>query len=110
MDVAVAAGTEAPLDLDQIRMVRMDYGLVPALNKVFDEILVNASDNRLRHPKSCTRVDVTIDPGCAETDRPPLISVGNDGKGVPIQVHQKEKMYVPELIFGHLMTGSNFDG
>ena len=109
MDVAVAAGTEAPLDLDQIRMVRMDYGLVPALNKVFDEILVNASDNRLRHPKSCTRVDVTIDPGCAETDRPPLISVGNDGKGVPIQVHQKEKMYVPELIFGHLMTGSNFD-
>ena len=70
MDVAVAAGTEAPLDLDQIRMVRMDYGLVPALNKVFDEILVNASDNRLRHPKSCTRVDVTIDPGCAETDRP----------------------------------------
>ena len=63
-------------ELTRIRMVQRDCSLVPALNKVFDEILVNASDNRLRH-KSCTRVDVTIDPGCAEgaDRRPPLISV-----------------------------------
>ena len=92
-------------------MVQRECSLVPALNKVFDEILVNASDNRLRHPKSCSRVDVTIDPGCAEgTDRrPPLISVYNDGKGIPVQIHRKEKMYVPEMVFGHLMTGSNFN-
>jgi DNA topoisomerase-2 len=36
------------------------------------------------------------------------ISVWNDGKGIPIEVHQKEKMYVPEMIFGELLTGSNF--
>ena len=24
-------------------------------------------------------------------------------------IHEKEKIYVPELIFGHLLTGSNFD-
>ena len=94
-------------DLNSTRMVQRECSLVPALNKVFDEILVNASDNRLRHPKSCSRVDVTIDPGCAEgTDRrPPLISVYNDGKGIPVQIHRKEKMYVPEMVFGHLMTG-----
>ena len=97
-------------ELTRIRMVQRDCSLVPALNKVFDEILVNASDNRLRH-KSCTRVDVTIDPGCAEgaDRRPPLISVYNDGKGIPVQIHRKEKMYVPEMVFGHLMTGSNFN-
>lgn len=68
------------------RMVRKEYGLVPALIKIFDEILVNASDNRLRHPKSCTRIDVVIDPGSEEEGRPPYISVFNDGKGIPVQV------------------------
>jgi hypothetical protein len=68
------------------RMVRKEYGLVPALIKIFDEILVNAADNRLRHPKSCTRIDVVIDPGSEKEGRPPYISVFNDGKGIPVQV------------------------
>lgn len=38
-----------------------------------------------------------------------LISVKNNGKGIPIVMHSKEKMYVPTMIFGHLLTGSNFD-
>lgn len=117
------------------RMARKEYGLVPALIKIFDEILVNASDNRLRHAKSCTRIDVIIDPGSEEEGRPPYISVFNDGKGIPVQVcisytyefhkchvkfithnsllfsqiHKKEGLYVPEMLFGHLLTGSNFD-
>lgn len=37
------------------------------------------------------------------------ISVYNDGMGIPIHVHDKEKVYLPELIFGHLLTSSNFD-
>ena len=37
------------------------------------------------------------------------ISVYNNGKGIPVLVHQKEKIYVPELIFGHLLTSSNYD-
>ncbi|KAL7574957.1 hypothetical protein ACA910_010777 [Epithemia clementina (nom. ined.)] len=88
-------------------MVKRPCALVPALVKVFDEILVNASDNRLRHPKSCTRMDVVVDPGTE--NRNSIIRVFNDGKGIPVRVHQKENMYVPELLFGHLMTGSNFD-
>jgi DNA topoisomerase-2 len=89
------------------RMVHKEYGLIPALIKIFDEILVNASDNRLRSPKSCTRLDVIIDPG--SKDRDPFISIRNDGKGIPIQIHKEENMYVPEMLFGHLLTGSNFD-
>jgi DNA topoisomerase-2 len=38
-----------------------------------------------------------------------VISVYNNGRGIPIEIHAKEKVYVPELIFGHLLTSSNYD-
>ena len=37
------------------------------------------------------------------------ISVLNNGAGIPIEIHKEEKIYVPELIFGHLLTSSNYD-
>ncbi len=37
------------------------------------------------------------------------ISVENNGKGIPIEVHQEHRIYVPELIFGHLLTSSNYN-
>mmetsp|Transcript_7392 Transcript_7392/g.10576 ORF Transcript_7392/g.10576 Transcript_7392/m.10576 type:complete len:1439 (+) Transcript_7392:256-4572(+) len=87
----------------------------PALIKVFDEILVNALDNLHRyssHPSSknaTTQINVIIDPGNEALQRPPFISITNDGKGIPVHMHKTEKMYVPELLFGNLLTGSNFD-
>lgn len=33
----------------------------------------------------------------------------NTGKGIPVQIHSKEKIYIPELIFGNLLTGANFN-
>lgn len=33
----------------------------------------------------------------------------NDGKGIPVEMHKEHDMYVPTLIFGHLLTSSNFD-
>ena len=102
------------------RMVHKEYGIIPALIKIFDEILVNATDNLLRHPESCTKLHVTIHPGGGETNsssarteqqppQPPMIRIWNNGKGIPIQIHKDEQMYVPEMLFGHLLTGSNFD-
>lgn len=38
-----------------------------------------------------------------------LISVWNGGRGIPVEMHATEKMYVPELIFGTLLTSSNYD-
>jgi DNA topoisomerase-2 len=29
--------------------------------------------------------------------------------GIPVAMHSDEKMYVPTMIFGHLLTSSNFD-
>lgn len=46
---------------------------------------------------------VTVDP---ENN---LISVYNNGRGIPIEMHSREKIWIPELIFGHLLSSSNYD-
>lgn len=38
-----------------------------------------------------------------------VISVFNNGRGIPIEIHSKEKIWIPELIFGNLLTSSNYD-
>ena len=47
------------------------------------------------------KVNIDVDEG--------TISVYNNGRGIPIEMHSKEKMYIPELIFGHLLSSSNYD-
>ena len=37
-----------------------------------------------------------------------LITVENDGKGIDVIIHPKYKIYVPELIFGNLLTSTSF--
>ncbi|KAI8920016.1 DNA topoisomerase [Powellomyces hirtus] len=84
------------------KMVYRDTTYVPGLYKIFDEIIVNAADNKVRDPTMDT-IKVNIDKENS------TISVYNNGRGIPIEMHSKEKVYVPELIFGHLLTSSNYD-
>ena len=79
-----------------------EVSFVPGLYKIFDEILVNAADNK-QNDKNMDTIKVTVDKENGE------ISVMNNGYGIPVQIHSKEKMYIPEMIFGHLLTGSNYD-
>ncbi|OAX83490.1 hypothetical protein ACJ72_02142 [Emergomyces africanus] len=79
-----------------------EVSYVPGLYKIFDEILVNAADNR-HNDKNMDEIRVTMDRESGE------ISVWNNGRGIPIEIHAKEKVYIPELIFGHLLTSSNYD-
>lgn len=74
---------------------------IPGLYKIFDEILVNAADNYQKDNKM-TKIDVTID------EKNGIITVLNDGKSIPVQIHKDHKIYVAELIFGHLLTSSNY--
>ena len=89
-------------DKESEKVVQRDVTYVPGLYKIFDEIVVNAADNKQRDP-TMDRINVTIDQEAG------TISVWNNGNGIPVVMHSTEKMYVPELIFGHLLTGSNFD-
>ena len=79
-----------------------EVSFVPGIYKIFDEILVNAADNK-QNDKNQNEIRVTIDREAGE------ISVWNNGRGIPIEIHSKEKIHIPEMIFGHLLTGSNYD-
>ena len=54
---------------------------VPGLYKIFDEILVNAADNKQRD-KNMKNIRVVIDREKGE------ISVENDGEGIAVQIHE----------------------
>lgn len=71
------------------------------LLKIFDEILVNAIDQNTLHPKEVKRIDVSLSSAS--------ISVKNNGISIPIEIHSETGVYTPELIFGHLLTSSNYD-
>ncbi|KAL8856049.1 MAG: hypothetical protein Q9178_007305 [Gyalolechia marmorata] len=83
-------------------MEMREISYVPGLYKILDEILVNAADNKQRD-KNMDQIKVTID---REKGK---VSVWNNGRGIPIEIHEKEKIYIPEMIFGHLLTSSNYD-
>lgn len=87
-------------ELDSMELREVSF--VPGLYKIFDEILVNAADNKQRD-KNMDTIKVTVDREKGE------ISVLNNGRGIPIEMHQKEKIWIPEMIFGHLLTSSNYD-
>uniref|UniRef100_A0A674MUM3 DNA topoisomerase 2 n=1 Tax=Takifugu rubripes TaxID=31033 RepID=A0A674MUM3_TAKRU len=87
---------------EDVGMNQREISYVPGLYKIFDEILVNAADNKQRD-KNMTAIKISIDP---ESN---TISIWNNGKGIPVVEHKDEKMYVPALIFGHLLTSSNYD-
>ena len=85
---------------------------VPGEYKIFDEIIVNAHDQwiRLKEQKekdpSLIQVKNIKISFSKETGE---ISVYNDGEGIPVEIHETEKIYIPEMIFGSLLTSSNYN-
>jgi DNA topoisomerase-2 len=77
----------------------------PALLKIFDEILVNAIDRNSLHPKNVTQISVSVDKDTG------TVTIENNGPlgGIGVRMHEKEGMWNPELVFGHLLTSTNYD-
>ena len=77
----------------------------PALLKIFDEILVNAIDRNSLHPKNVTQIAVSVDKETGE------VTIENNGPlgGISVRMHEKEGIWNPELVFGHLLTSTNYD-
>jgi DNA topoisomerase-2 len=87
-------------EVGRMMLNKLEY--VPSLYKIFDEILVNAADNLVRSPKQDTiKVEIDAKNGC--------VSVHNNGSGLPVVMHKEHNCYVPELVFGHLLTSDNYD-
>lgn len=78
----------------------------PALLRIFIEPLSNAIDNVERSKNSetpSTKIKVRINQETGET------SVWNDGDIVPIEINKDENCYNHSMIFGQLLTGSNYN-
>lgn len=90
---------------DDLPIIREATISVPeALERLFVEIMSNAGDNvdRTRLAgKPIGNITVRMD-----TD---TIEVTNGGLPIPVEIHPEYKIYVPELIFGNLRSGSNYD-
>jgi DNA topoisomerase II len=98
------------LDAEAGKMVHREVAFNPGFYKLFDELVVNARDARIRSLTTAGATPIKhIAVTCAAEEGGLVISVENDGDGIPIQEHPEHKCWVPELIFGHLLTSGNYD-
>jgi len=96
---------------DTKKMVEKDITYIPGLLKIFDEVIVNAIDHSMRlkvetktDVKNVKNIKITIDKESG------YISIYNDGNGIDIEKHKDyNNVWVPELIFGELLTSTNYD-
>ena len=89
----------------KIILKNIDY--VPALYKIYDEGILNCRDHLIRMlgkegSSKVSYIETTIDDDGT-------ITFGNDGDGIDVIIHPIHKFYIPELIFGHLRTSTNYD-
>lgn len=84
------------------KMVKRTISYIPALIKIFSEILDNAIDEHRRAPKVLDTIKVDFDPSG-------FISVSDNGRGIPVQLHPQTGTYVAETVFSNLRAGSNFN-
>lgn len=100
---------------DSTQKMRVDeLTYIPGLLKIFDEVIVNAIDHAMRLKAEETKgkedikhvknIKVSIDKTTG------TITIFNDGNGIDIKKHGGYgNLWVPELIFGELLTSTNYD-
>ena len=78
----------------------------PGFFKIFDELIVNALDHVTRTQTQTQTEKVTM---ITVIITPTQIFIHNNGVGIPIINHAEYNIMIPELIFAHLLTSSNYD-
>jgi DNA topoisomerase-2 len=100
-------------DNNNDKIVEKQVSIVPGLYKIFDEAVVNTRDQTIRMRDlidkgnadaiPVTEIDISID---MQTG---IITLRNNGNGIDIAKHPVENIWIPELIFAHLRTSTNYD-
>jgi DNA topoisomerase-2 len=95
------------------KIVSREIEYVPGLRSIIEEILVNAFDNMNRinqriavenkRLKRVTYIKVNTNRKTGE------ISIENDGEGIDVAEHPEYKVYIPQMIFGELLTSGNYN-
>jgi DNA topoisomerase-2 len=94
------------------KIIETNIKYIPGLFKLFDEGIVNCRDHVVRMNQAIksgtpnalpvTCIDISI-----QSDG--TIVMINDGNGIDVAEHPEYKIWIPELIFGHLRTSTNYD-
>ena len=89
---------------------------VPAINKLFDEILVNARDQKIRLDETnCKNTIKTTEIKVSYDSETSMWTVFNNGNGIDVAEHPTEKdkdgnpQYIVEMILGELLTSKNYN-
>ena len=95
-------------DDNENKMSHKTIEYIPGLYKLFDEGSVNARDHVIRminspilDKKFVSQINVNI-----ENDK---ITLFNDGNGIDVAKHPEYDIWIPEMIFGHLRTSTNYN-
>ena len=93
-------------------IVQKNIEYIPGLYKLFDEGIVNCRDHVIRMHQAIANnqeqaipvsyIDISIDDDGT-------ITMTNDGNGIDIAEHPEYKIWIPEMVFGHLRTSTNYD-
>ena len=100
------------LSEDDTKIIQKNIKYIPGLFKLFDEGIVNCRDhvirmlqavtNNVENALPVTNIDISI-------QEDGTITMTNDGNGIDVAEHPEYKIWIPELIFGHLRTSTNYD-
>jgi len=93
-------------------IIAKELNIIPGLYKLFDEGVVNCRDHQVRQQQAIqnqlvnalpvTNISFTI----SDDD---TITMTNDGNGIDVEMHPEHQIWIPELVFGHLRTSTNYD-
>jgi len=106
-------GTEDEIVTFQV--VPKQINIVPGLYKLFDEGIVNCRDHAVRMRQQASVASAAGTETHQVTDirvtiaQDGTITMYNNGNGIDVAKHPEENIWIPELIFGHLRTSTNYD-
>ena len=94
------------------KIIEKNISYIPGLFKLFDEGIVNCRDHVVRMQ---SKIDANVENSLPVTyidiaiQEDGTIVMINDGNGIDVVQHPEYKTWVPELIFGHLRTSTNYN-
>jgi len=96
------------------KIIEKQVSIVPGLYKIFDEAVVNTRDQTVRMRDLIDKGGITDAIPVTEIDisfdkEDGTITLCNNGNGIDIAKHPVENIWIPELIFAHLRTSTNYD-
>ncbi len=88
------------------KFVQVTIPVNPGFYKLIDELLVNAHDHAIRlRQKASPDLVKKINVLCTDDG----FTIENDGESIDVVEHPEHKVWIPQMIFGELLTSTNYN-